>query len=161
MIVVVAWLIAVLGVLVILWIVSGLVYLWAHEALLLRSLKAPRRVMDWKNVRAHLEAGEGTFIIQQTNKVGVRFWWTPDDLIASAPQPIREFDDLGMGYITGRSTHPFVVWCASNYLSAKTGKAFLTRYEGRKLPPGPVQSNFFREDLPRARIVQTLLVIKG
>ena len=157
MIVVVAWLIAVPGVFVILWVVSALIYLWAREALLFRRLKARRRIMEWKAVQDHLEAGEGTLIIQQTNKVGMRLWWTPDDFISSNPEAIREFEDLGLSYITGKSSHPFVPWCAANYLSLKTGKAFLARSERLEPPLGPVKGGFIRGRFPKAKVVYTLI----
>jgi len=157
MIIVVAWLIAVPGVLIILWIVSALIYLWAREVLLISSLKARRRIMEWKSVRDRLEVGEGTLIIQTTNKLGLRLWWTPDDLTSAIPQPILEFEDLGHGFITGKSTNPFVQWCGANYLSVKSGKAYLTQPEKQELEPWSLLRGDMHDRFPQAKIVYTLI----
>jgi hypothetical protein len=152
-----ACLIAVFGSLFILWIVGAVLYLRLRDEVLFRRLKSRRRVLDWDAVEVHLNAGTGTLIIEHTNKMGVRFWWTSDDLIAAGPPPIRDWTELGHGYITGKSSNPFVLWCSVNYLSAKDGKAFLSRLKNMRLPPGPATSAFFQDRYPKARIVHTLL----
>jgi len=70
---------------------------------------------------------------------------------------IRDSDGLIHGYITGKSSNPFVLWCYENYLSVKMGKAFFTRLEGLHLPLGPVESDYIINLYPKARIVQTVL----
>jgi hypothetical protein len=143
------------------WAVVSILSIKFRESLLLRSLRARQRVMDWTDVETHLAAGEGTLIIEQANKVGARFWWTPDDLGATAPfPPPANLEDMEMAYITGRLSDPFFAWCRSHYLSIKTGKAFLTRFDQSKLPRGPVETSFFKNLHPKARIVQTLFIQK-
>ncbi len=157
MIVVVAWLIAVPGVLIILWVIFAIIYLRIREALLIRSLKARRRAMEWKAVQDRLKVGEGTLIIQTTNKIGLRMWWTPDDLISAIPRPILEFEGLGIGFISGKSTDPFIPWCAANYLSVKTGKAYLTQPEKQELDPWSLLRGEMHDRFPQAKIVYTLI----
>jgi len=154
--------IAIIGGLFILWIAGAVLYLQLIRELFLRRIKAQQRVLGWEEVENHLKLGAGTLIIEQKNQVGVRFWWTPDDLVAGAPMPvIRDFDDLSYAYIAGEPSNPFVAWCFENYLSVKNGKAFFTRLEGLRLPPGPVESDYIIRLYPRAKIVQTVLTRLG
>src|SRR5580658_5183393 len=111
----------------------ALVYLWFRDKRLLRHLKTRGRVLPWAEVEKHLHAGVGTLVVEQANKVGIRFWWTPDDLIVMTPVPIPKNEDLGMDYHRGKSSDPFVLWCFQNYLSATDGKAFLTSPKGLDL----------------------------
>ena len=152
-----ACLITIFGSAIILWVIGTLIYLRLNNEVLFRRLKSRHRVLDWKDVEAHLAEGPGTLIIEQRNQIGARFWWTPDDLVAIAPTPIRDLEGLGYDYIIGKSSNPFVAWCSANYLSIKTGKAFFTHLERSSFPPGPVESDFFLNLYPNAKIVQTVL----
>jgi hypothetical protein len=148
---------AIIGVAIILWVVVGLLYLRVRDEILLRQLKGRQRVLDWKEVEGHLNAGMGTLIVEQTNKTGIRFWWTKDDLISTAPSPILQVEDLGHDYLRGKSARPFVVWCFDNYLSVDSGKASLAPPENLRLPPGPVKTEFLHSVYPNAKIVHTVL----
>ena len=142
--------------------VVAVVYLQFRERRLLRQLEARRRALTWKELERHLVSGAGTLVIEQANKVGIRFWWTPDDLTAIAPfSPISNLDEMGMDYIRGKSSNPFVLWCYKNYLSTKEGKAFLCRSIGLKLPRGPLETDYLQNLYPKACIVQTVLLAKA
>jgi hypothetical protein len=153
-----ACLIAIFGSAFILFVVGAFLYIKLSKEVLLRRLKAQQRVVDWKEVEDHLIAGEGTLIIELTNQIGVRFWWTLDDLTTARPEPFLTWEQLGYAYITGKSANPFVSSCFDRYLSVKSGKAFFTRFDTTRLPPGPVESDFFLNLYPQARIVHTLLI---
>ena len=88
-----------------------------------------RRSNRWMSVRAFRRAGltGGTIIIEGfTFDYGLRrVWWTPDDVVATAPVPAPAdgwdwFDEQEVYH-----WHPFDRWVAESYLRAETGGATL------------------------------------
>jgi hypothetical protein len=112
-------------------------------------------VIPWTEVERHLHGGEGTLIVEQTNKLGCHFWWTEDDIAACAPMPVPIVE--AMDHHTGKSSDSFVLWCFREYLSPTKGKAHLTLPEKLDLS-GFIETEYLLSHYPKAKIVQTVLL---
>jgi hypothetical protein len=132
-------------------------HVWHRDKKLLRQLQIHGRVLPWGEVEKHLNAGEGTLVVEQANVIGVHFWWTPDDVIATTPVPIPNMENIGTDFHRGKSSDPFVLWCFQNYLSVDNGKAFLTLPKGLDLS-GIIENEYLLSLYPKANIVRTVLL---
>ncbi len=111
------------------------------------------RFIPWKELEPHLLAGEGTLVVEQAQKDGVRVWWTQQDVALEAPTQAPAEQELD--YLRMTEPHPFVSWCFSRYLSSDAGKAILTD-PPYSYPPGFVEEAFFKERFPKLRVVMTV-----
>ncbi len=132
--------------------------LWLRKKRLFRILRANHRVIAWEKVEKHLIVGEGTLIVEQAQKQGVYFWWTPDDIIAASPVAMPNLDSLD--YLGVKAPHPFARWCFDRYLSVRNGIAFITHPKDLKFPPGFVTAAYLNVLYPQARVVLTVLMPK-
>ena len=118
-----------------------------------REMERVGRFVEWNDLLPKLEAGEGTLIVEQAQKDGVRIWWTSREVGASstvAPPAEEELD-----YLRLSEPHQFVAWCKATFLDRDSGSALLTNPPYR-YPPGFVEASFFREKFPRLQIVMTV-----
>lgn len=121
-----------------------------------RKMNAQGRFRSWDDLLPALDDGSGTLIIEQANKLPVRVWWTPDDVLAIAPCPPPEDEQLQCDAISPPTTpHPFVSWCHQQYTHEETGTALLT-LPTLELPPGLFFAPFFREQFPRLSVLDTV-----
>lgn len=127
-----------------------------RERRVLDRLRSAGRFLSWAEVSEQLSHGEGTLLVEQVNKDGARFWWTPDDVASLAPAPPPTLDDTD--YICHDPSHPFVAWCLERYTSPSRGSAFITRPTGISFPPGFIESQYLTAIFPRSRVVISVLV---
>ncbi len=127
--------------------------MWRRERQFGRLIRDRGRFIPWMELEAHLRAGEGTLVVEQAQKDGVRVWWTQEDVVQKAPtQPPAEQD---LDYLRFTVPHPFVSWCFERFLSPESGNALLTA-PPYSYPPGFVEEAFFRDKFPKLRIVMTV-----
>jgi hypothetical protein len=127
---------------------------WRSERRFARSMRDQGRFMTWKELEPLLRAGDGTLIVEQAQKDGVRVWWSRDDVLREASmKPPAEAD---LDYMRSGKPHPFVAWCFARYLSRDAGGATLTR-PPYSYPPGFVEAAFFEERFPTLRVVMTVM----
>jgi hypothetical protein len=120
-----------------------------------RKMDAQDRFLSWDDLLPALNDGSGTLIIEQANKLPVRVWWTPDDVLAIAPCPPPDDDQLQCGAVSPPKTpHPFVSWCHQRYMHEHTGTALLT-LPSLELPPS-LFASFFQEHFPRLSAIDTV-----
>jgi len=122
---------------------------------LFRRLTSAQRVLLWREVEQHLQAGSGTLIIETAQKQSHRLWWTPDDIAAVSPIRVPAFADID--FVLFDPAAPFTRWCFERYLSLHGGTAFLTRSVGLTFPPGFVSPDYFTARFPAARVIATTL----
>ena len=113
------------------------------------------RFIPWKELEPHLQAGEGTLVVEQAQKDSVRVWWTQQDVVQQAPTQAPAEQELD--YLRFTEPHPFVSWCFGRYLSPNNGEASLTD-PPYSYPPGFVEKAFFKERFPKLRVVMTVKV---
>lgn len=130
-----------------------------RERRLLDNLRAAGRFLTWPEVAGKLTHGEGTLIVEQANKDGSRFWWTPEDVASQAPAASPAIGEVD--YILPDPLHPFVAWCRSRYTSPSRGAAFITKPDRVSFPPGFIQPEYLKRLFPEARVVASVLVSKG
>lgn len=130
-----------------------LLALWWRERRFARLMRDRGRFIPWRELEPHLQAGEGTLVVEQAQKDGVRVWWTQEDVAQEAPtQPPPEQD---LDYLRFAEPHPFVSWCFGRFLSPESGKGLLTD-PPYSYPPGFVEESFFRGKFPKLRVVMTV-----
>ena len=130
-----------------------------RERRLLDRLRAAGRFLAWPEVAEKLTRGEGTLIVEQANKDGSRFWWTPDDVTSLAPASSTAIGEVD--YFLADPLHPFVAWCRSRYTSPAHGAALLTSPQRLSFPPGFIQPEYLKRLFPEARVVASVLVSKA
>ena len=114
-----------------------------------KRMQSVGRYIDWQQVA---DSQDGTLIVEQAHKDGVRFWWTPNDLLQLSPhQPPAENE-----YMRLSSPHPFHRWCWKHYTSATTGSAMLTVPNFRP-EPGFVTREFMAE---KTNGVNVVIIVK-
>ena len=117
-----------------------------------RRMRESGRFIERADLTPSLEAGEGSLVFEQADKRPLRAWWTPDDLLASAPDPPTE-DELRSLLIVP-SPHPFVTWRHLKYLDEDQGTALLTFPDDA--PEDFIFAETFRERYPNIRAVDTV-----
>ena len=130
-----------------------------RERHLLERLRSAGRFLAWPDVAEKLSRGEGTLIVEQANKDGSRFWWTPDDVASLAPEVPPAVGD--MAYFLPGDSHPFVDWCRSRYTSPSHGAALITAPHRVSFPPGFVEPEYLKKLFPEARVVPSVLMSKA
>jgi hypothetical protein len=111
------------------------------------------RFIHWGALEPRLQVGEGTLIVEQAQKAGIRVWWVQDDVLGIAPiQPPLEED---LQYFRLTEPHPFVSWCFERYLNPDSGQATLTD-PPYWYPPGFVAAAFFKARFPALSVVMTV-----
>src|SRR4051794_21512681 len=68
---------------------------WWRERRFARLMRDRGRFIPWQELKPHLQAGEGTLVVEQAQKDGVRVWWTQEDVAQEAPAqppPEQELD---------------------------------------------------------------------
>jgi hypothetical protein len=130
-----------------------------RERHLLERLRSAGRFLAWPEVAEKLSRGEGTLILEQANKDGSRFWWTPDDVASLAPLAPPEVGE--MTYFLRDDSHPFVAWCRSRYTSPAHGTALVTAPHRVSFPPGFIEPDYLKKLFPEARVVPSVLVSKA
>ncbi len=129
---------------------------WWKEMRFARQMRAQRRFIDWGELKPRLLAGQGTLIVEQAHKKGVRVWWTPDDVPAAMPTHMPYKEPGSADYGTSWSTpSSFVFWCHDRYLQAATGMGKLTN-PPYSYPPGFVEAKFFEAKFPFLKVVMTV-----
>ncbi|WP_165250508.1 hypothetical protein [Paludisphaera soli] len=129
-----------------------------QERRFVRRMRKCGRYIEWADLEPALEAGDGTLVFEQGYKLPVRVWWTPDDLLVSAPCPPltdEEFQRLAMK----SRPHAFVAWCHRRYTDEERGAALLT--SPADLPDGYYLAPAFRERCPRIRAIDTVYCYLG
>ena len=126
---------------------------WAQwliaERELRESMKSKGRFIDWSELRAKLEAGEGTLLKETGQKGPYRAWWTPDDVLAKGTLPATKEEFIGI--ISGKQTHLFNTKCFRDYLDPDAGKAMLTT-----IRPGQMRSGRLVGNYPNAKIAELI-----
>jgi hypothetical protein len=120
-----------------------------------RRMRELGRFISWEELEPRLRSGDGTLVIEQAQKDGVRVWWTEDDIVQQAPVELPAEQELD--YLRFGTPHPFVTWCFSRYLDSDTGQALLTE-PPFSYPPGFVEAAFFIGKYPKARVVMSVKV---
>lgn len=136
-------------------IVVLIIYQFIRDKLFAKRMRRLGRFVAWRELEPRLQSGEGTLVIEQAQKDGIRVWWTPDDVIQEspvAPVPERELD-----YLRIESPHPFVAWCFERYLHPQTGHALLTR-PPYWYPAGFVRRRFFTKKFTGVMVVMSVKV---
>jgi hypothetical protein len=111
------------------------------------------RFIAWQELEPRLQAGDGTLVIEQAQKNGIRVWWTQDEVARQAPtQPPAQQD---LDYLRFAEPHPFVSWCFARYLCRDSGKASLTD-PPYSYPPGFIDAAFFKDRFPKLSVVMTV-----
>jgi hypothetical protein len=118
-----------------------------------RRMSQHDRFISWENLESRLQAREGTLIVEQAHKAGVRVWWAGEDVLQAAPmQPPLEEE---LDYLRFKEPHPFVAWCFERYLHPESGRASLTD-PPFSFPPGFVRAAFFKDKFPGLRVLVTV-----
>ena len=123
-----------------------------------RALREKGRWREWDEIERHLQAGEGTLVIEQAHKMPARIWWAPEKVLDLAPVPPPAEGNLDVFGIF--PPHPFVAWCYGRYLEPARGAAVLTE-PPFALPPGLFFARFFQERYPAASVVDTVYCRAG
>ena len=137
------------------YMLGAIIYIAWRERQFFRRLRSQGRTLPWREVEHHLRAGEGTLVIEQSQKQSHRLWWTPEDIPSLTPVSAPSFADIDFVLIA--PDEPFAAWCFQRYLSSATGSAFLTRSVGLSLPSGFIPPDFFTVRFPSARVIATTL----
>jgi hypothetical protein len=143
------------GILAIPFAIVMVIFQWFRDRRFARKMRELGRFISWEELEPRLQSGDGTLVIEQAQKAGVRVWWTGADIAQQAPvqpPPEEELDYLRFG-----TPHPFVTWCFSRYLDSVSGQALLTE-PPFSYPPGFVDAAFFIEKYPKARVVMSVKV---
>lgn len=123
-----------------------------HEERRLRSrLAAESRFVEWADIEASFRSGEGTLIVEHRSPKGpTREWWTSDDLVASAPDPlpVSHLSPLVAGQV--ERLQDYAASCAARYVNVDTGTAYLTQVQ---VPWDRLNCRKLAEKYPAARIV--------
>lgn len=114
-------------------------------------MRRENRFFAWDVLKDELLLGKGTLIMEVNpfSLAPLRLWWTGDKLLELAPVAPPSYcypsvdppDDCD----TGIEVHPFVTWCANEYLDAERGRAQLTDFELKRTegwPPACLQESF-------------------
>lgn len=89
----------------------------------IQKMKKAGRFIEWTELMDLSENGKnGTLIFEQAQKASLRLWWTTDDVIAEAPFPLPNEDEID--YLCLMPC-PFMTWIRSKYTGTK-GKALRT-----------------------------------
>ncbi len=93
---------------------------------LMRMMRRHNRSMSPDDLLAKLNNRNGSIIIERPYLGwGIsRIWWTPDDIAVLAPAEPRTVEDFDYD-LTNITSEPFTEWAVENYLSERTGKAWL------------------------------------
>jgi len=120
-----------------------------------RRMRGRGRYIEWADLVPRIESGEGTVVFEQGLKLPVRAWWTPDDLLTSAPSPPPSEAELEvLTIMRGHRPHAFVSWCHRRYTDEDRGAALLTI--PADMPDDYILAPYFRERHPRIRAVDTV-----
>lgn len=129
-----------------------LAHCW-RERRFARLMRDRGRFIPWQQLEPHLQAGDGTLLIEQAQKDGIRVWWTHENVVQAAPtQPPPEQD---LDYLRFIEPHPFVSWCFGRFLAPESGNALLTD-PPYAYPAGFVEAVFFRNRFPKVQVVMTV-----
>lgn len=120
-------------------------------------MRAMRRFIEWADLLPSLKRGDGTLIIEQAQKDGVRIWWTDQSLLASANVPQRP-SEAELDYLRLREPHPFVTWCHERFTAGEKAVGLLT-HPPYRYPPGFVEASFFRARFPRLAVIMTVKLV--
>jgi hypothetical protein len=111
------------------------------------------RFVRWEEVLQRSNGSHGTLIIETANKMGLRVWWTSDNVRHLTPYPIPvEEEELWFPEAPHRN---FVRWLHAQYIDTAEGRGFLTSPE-IDLPPGLLRAAYFRERFPELDAIDTL-----
>lgn len=125
-----------------------------------RRMRGRGRYIEWADLVPRIESGEGTVVFEQGLKLPVRVWWTPDDLLASAPSPPPSEAELEvLTVMRGHRHHAFVSWCHRQYTDEDRGAALLTI--PADMPDGFILAPYIRERHPKIRAVDTVYYRKS
>jgi hypothetical protein len=90
-------------------------------------LAAAGRCVEWAEVEARLQAGEGTLIIEHLSPKGpIREWWTEEDVIAGAPVALPSSLASPPPEGQQQAVQEYARACAAKYLDVESGTAKLT-----------------------------------
>ncbi len=119
-----------------------------------RAMQAKQRWIAWPELEPRLFDGQGTIIIESAQKMPVRVWWTPEDLVAIAPFEPPPDGELDYFFIEEKA-HPFVLWCHRRFLDEAHGTALLTE-PTLELPGGLGMAGFFLGLYPKLSVIDTV-----
>jgi hypothetical protein len=114
-------------------------------------MRRENRFFAWDLLKDELLLGKGTLIMEVNpfSFAPLRLWWTGDKLLELAPVPPPSYCcpsvDPPDDFDTGIGVHPFVTWCANEYLDAERGRAQLTDFELKRTEewaPACLQESF-------------------
>jgi hypothetical protein len=130
---------------------------WRGERLELQNMKKTGRFIEWGELMKLSENGKnGTLIFEQAQKASLRLWWTNDDVLAQAPCPLPDEDEIDYLCMT---PCPFMTWIRSNYTGAE-GKALRTHRITHHAPGFAKTADFastgFRRVVPAVRWILRL-----
>jgi hypothetical protein len=90
-------------------------------------LVATGRFLEWSEVEAKLQKGEGTLIVEHCAPKGpIREWWTADDLIAASPVPLPLSLYSQIAAEHWKPLQEYATSCVARYLDGEMGLAYLT-----------------------------------
>ncbi len=91
-----------------------------------RMMRRDNRSMSPDELLAKLNSQNGSIIFERPYLGwGIsRIWWTPDDMKSLSPAKPRTLEDFDYD-LTNITSEPFTEWAVENYLSERTGKAWL------------------------------------
>lgn len=96
---------------------------WRGERREIERMKKAGRFIEWAGLMKLSENGKnGTLIFEQAQKASLRLWWTNDDVLAQAPCPLPDEDEIDYLCMTPCL---FMTWIRSNYTGSE-GKALRT-----------------------------------
>jgi hypothetical protein len=114
-----------------------------QERRLHRRYAVAGRYLKWDEMIKKLHADEGTLIIEvRSPKGAIRLWWTPDDLIESAPVSL---DGLEWELSTDQldQVQQYARECVARYVDVESGRADLAEFPSVEQRPveGPPAGN--------------------
>jgi hypothetical protein len=126
---------------------------WWRRLRFASRMRRQGRFIQWSALEPRLQVGEGTLIVEQAQKAGIRVWWVHDDVLRTAPiQPPLENH---LNYFPLTEPHPFFSWCFERYLNPDSGQAILTD-PPYSYPPGFATAAFFKDRFPALSVVMTV-----
>ncbi len=94
-------------------------------------MKSSGRLITWQVFLRSMHDSGGTCIEEKFSAKGpVRFWWTPEDVVAESPHEIIDWFTMRKG----RRGESFVRWCRERYTNAEKRESNARGYAVRASP---------------------------